>query len=349
MKLIFTLSVITASFFSVLILANNVSSTEKGSTRDKTENRVYHTLVYDGDLKKTILLDGYHRPDGTPERGDVWAWDGKKWEFIPGNGPLVRFGGAVVFDSLRKKLVLFGGLNANGPGDGKLLNDTWEWNMNNKWKQFDVPAPAARAWHAMAYDSHRDKTILFGGTTGFGKTAFEETWEWDGRHWEKIKTVSGPEGLCDFAMVYDRWRGKTILFGGQNIKADEDAGRKDSGETWEWNGASWKKLTDKGPSPRVQHRMVFDNKTGIILLYGGSCKKSDAGGFTAMDDMWMWDGKQWTEIKYNGASPGKRYMHAMAYDEARNRTILYGGGNGEIIFGDTWEWDGKRWKKVADQ
>src|SRR5262245_29955253 len=91
----------------------------------KPEKRVYHTLIYHDELKKTVLLDGYHRPDGTPEYGDIWTWDGAEWQIIPDKGPLVRFAASAAFDTKRKKLVLFGGLNANGPGDGTILNDTW--------------------------------------------------------------------------------------------------------------------------------------------------------------------------------------------------------------------------------
>lgn len=32
----------------------------------------------------------------------------------------------------------------------------------------------------------------------------------------------------------------------------------------------------------------------------------------------------------------------MTCDEARGRTVLFGGWNGQFL-GDTWEWDGSRW------
>lgn len=38
----------------------------------------------------------------------------------------------------------------------------------------------------------------------------------------------------------------------------------------------------------------------------------------------------------------------MAHDSRRGRTVLYGGHDGEAVFGDTWEWDGARWELVDD-
>lgn len=59
-----------------------------------------------------------------------------------------------------------------------------------------------------------------------------------------------------------------------------------------------------------------------------------------------WDGKQWTQIRTVGPTPGRRDLHVMVYDAARNRTVLHG-GTGEKVLDDTWEWDGKGWLQVA--
>lgn len=43
------------------------------------------------------------------------------------------------------------------------------------------------------------------------------------------------------------------------------------------------------------------------------------------------------------ANPGPRYQHAMAYDSARQRSVIYGGYNNSAGISDTWEWDGTNW------
>jgi len=38
----------------------------------------------------------------------------------------------------------------------------------------------------------------------------------------------------------------------------------------------------------------------------------------------------------------------MAYDARRRRIVLFGGHDGDNVFGDVWEWDGVRWTLVDD-
>jgi len=45
--------------------------------------------------------------------------------------------------------------------------------------------------------------------------------------------------------------------------------------------------------------------------------------------------------------PRPRHHHAMAYDAARDRVVLFGGQADEDVFGDTWEWDGLSWTPFA--
>jgi hypothetical protein len=46
-----------------------------------------------------------------------------------------------------------------------------------------------------------------------------------------------------------------------------------------------------------------------------------------------------------------RHGHAMVYDEARRRLLLYGGQSGTFpnltVLSDTWEWDGPSWTRSS--
>jgi hypothetical protein len=72
-----------------------------------------------------------------------------------------------------------------------------------------------RFQHAMAYDSTRGVTVLFGG---FKDIVNDETWEWDGTLWTQ-RLVSGPSARRDHAMSFDAGRGVTVLFGGVTANA----------------------------------------------------------------------------------------------------------------------------------
>lgn len=88
-------------------------------------------------------------------------------------------------------------------------------------------SPSHRTRAAMAYDSHRDVIVPFGGITDAGLS--DETWEWDGTSWLQRTPSSAPTPRGDTDLAYDRVRGVTILFGG--------GGQVD--DTWEWDGQDW--------------------------------------------------------------------------------------------------------------
>jgi hypothetical protein len=56
-------------------------------------------------------------------------------------------------------------------------------------------------------------------------------------------------------------------------------------------------------------------------------------------------GKFWGQT--DTSSPGNRYGHAMAYDGARGRVVLFGGNGNSGFLGDTWEWNGASWTLMA--
>lgn len=60
------------------------------------------------------------------------------------------------------------------------------------WTQVATTGPSARFWQAMAYDSQRGRTVLFGGTST-GVDHFGDTWGWDGTTWTQV-TATGPAG-----------------------------------------------------------------------------------------------------------------------------------------------------------
>jgi hypothetical protein len=56
-----------------------------------------------------------------------------------------------------------------------------------------------------------------------------------------------------------------------------------------------------------------------------------------MSERWIWTQKE-------DIGPSPRVAHAMAYEAARERVVLFGGEDGS----NTWEWDGVAWTQVAD-
>ena len=178
-----------------------------------------------------------------------------------------------------------------------------------------IRTPAERYYSAMAFDSDRGVTVLFGGQDN--DLELGDTWEFDGNSWT-LRSTSGPDARLGAAMAYDSLRGVTVLFGGRR----ENSSRRD---TWEWDGTSWALRNEGGaglPGGRYGHSMVFDTAQGVTILFGG--RTSVFGNHYS--DTWEWDGTDWIQRSTTG--PFERGDAAMAYDPVRNVTTLYGGAKG---------------------
>ncbi|MCG3197439.1 MAG: hypothetical protein GHCLOJNM_01925 [bacterium] len=213
-----------------------------------------------------------------------------------------------------------------------------------RWKSRPgTPQPLSFGGFSMTYDSQRGRVVLFNGTDAEGTVVVSETWEWDGEKWT-LEDTDGLSRRLGAAIAYDSVRHLTTLFGGQQANAMQQPGATQA-DTRTWNGAAWTQLSPTtSPSARVGHAMVFDSSRGVAVLFGGD--DSDFLVLTAprLGDTWEWNGTNWTQ-RAPAVSPPPRFRFAMAFDSARNRTVLFGGQGENVLLGDTWEWDGTNWQQ----
>ena len=125
-----------------------------------------------------------------------------------------------------------------------------------------TPSPIARFEHAMAYDSARDRVVVFGGYYHFYPVV-GDTWEWDGSAWVERKPSTSPSARAGHAMAYDSARGRVVLFGGLSSSSEALA------DTWEWDGNTWiQRMPATSPPARHGHAMVYDSARGRLVLFG---------------------------------------------------------------------------------
>jgi hypothetical protein len=200
------------------------------------------------------------------------------------------------------------------------------------WEQESPAAsPWARTFAASAYDSSRNRVVIFGGSMSGGGADFSDTWEWDGSTWSNHSQFVGPRPSGGAAMAYDSARRVSVLFVGQTP------------DTWEWDGTTWTQPTATSPPPMIWPAMVYDSTRDRIVLFGFTYP---FGSFAATAETWEFDGSTWTQAQ-PAASPSPREGAAMAFDSTRNRAVLFGGfdtNNGRMA--DTWEWDGTNWSQM---
>ena len=305
--------------------------------------------------------------------GTVPATESATWTRVDAPAsptPNPRYLQAAAFDETRQVLVMFGGLSGlnNDYGYPVMFQDLWEWNpATGSWSN-RIPAgskPSPRSGASMVFDSARNKFIIFGGHASTGYS-LEDTWEWDpttGAFTDRTSSGPRPSGRSQHSMVFEKSKGKVLLFGGVLSDAADaiwpenfsyDPGQPTQpvaiafSDTWEWNPSTggWSQLTlTTAPSARYDSALVWDSKRSRAVLFGGMQKgQADVEVYgIPKQDTWEWDPAKpgWTERTADGSKPSARWGHTMAYDPGRGMTVLVGGKDFETYLGlaDVWEWD----------
>jgi len=161
--------------------------------------------------------------------------------------------------------------------------------------------PGPRAGHAMAYDSDRAVTVLFGGSAGLSATGHEspldnETWEYVDGIWSQLPGDT-PTLRFGHALAYDSRRKKIVMLGGCCGALANDTDEYTA-------GAGWTSLLDGGLPPRYGHAMVYDTRRGVMVAYGGVPANTGLGAY---DDTWELDvctrppdAVRWVDFAYTG-------------------------------------------------
>jgi hypothetical protein len=104
------------------------------------------------------------------------------------------------------------------------------------------------------------------------------------------------------------------------------------------------------PPGRTDAALTYDSGRSVAVLFGGTTSWSETTGWKSVADTWEWDGADWTEMR-PAQHPSPRYAAGLAYDPARQVSVLFGGmgadeSNQPVFYADTWEWDGRDWSQI---
>jgi hypothetical protein len=156
--------------------------------------RHLHATIYDPVHKVTLVFSGWPGTEGG-WKADLWQWDGNTWTdltpaVLPAAWPAPRSNANFVWDSVRQRALLFGGMtDPPGGGDSVSNADLWEWD-GSTWTNLTpatlgVDWPLKRNGAAAGYDPVRGVMLLFGGRVSDrrapGLESANDLWEWDSR------------------------------------------------------------------------------------------------------------------------------------------------------------------------
>lgn len=267
-------------------------------------------IAYDEWRRRTVLVTGT----------DTWEWDGCRWEVVSRNGPPERGSGAMVYDPIGRRVLLFGGYSGSS-----VRSDLWSWN-GASWQLLNDGVVPGRGDFAMCFDRDRNRLVVHGGYNR--SFLMQDTCEWDAATNTWTRFATGPIGnLYAHRMVYDEVRHRAVLHGGFYYY--------NRGDTWTWDGASWTRIVSGGPA-RYVFCMAFDRLRGEVVMHGGTtcCYEVE------YTQTWRLRGGSWQLCRDDG--PPRGYTN-MAYDALRDTLVFTGGLGpspaGRTVLNETWEMD----------
>ena len=287
--------------------------------------------------------------DWGPQFGACTApgWKGEKWEFTDAAG------------GTRPNWMVYGTFSLGHAYDYDPDTKTFLFFAKGKTFRYD---PAARSWtdlkpkggpggedsnsggvllwSSMCYDREHKRFVLFGGgnvqtgtetDTGRGDAG---TWVYSPQEnkWTDLELAKQPPQRANSQLVYDPIAKKIVLFGGDQL-------HQQIADTWTFDlqKRDWVEVkTERCPTPRAGHAMLWLPKAKKILLLGGYTYTSETGYVASMFkplplEAWVfdtatskWDLLQRFEPKQGPQPPNVGFLHA-AVDE---NDVVVTTGNG---------------------
>jgi hypothetical protein len=158
--------------------------------------------------------------------------------------------------------------------------------------------------------------------------------------WLQKAPATSPTARMSAGMTFSPINSGILLFGG--------AAPLINNQTWVYDGVDWTLQTPAAsPTARFGHQLVYDSLRGVVVLYGGLASAISIP--PPASDTWEWNGANWTQITPT-ANAGARYRYAACFDPIRNRTVMFGGTNTQLLappLGTTWEYNGTTWTQVT--
>jgi hypothetical protein len=302
--------------------------------------RYLHAAVYDPVRDRMVVFGGYSTRDLV---NDVWVLSlagTPEWSQLSpaGTPPSARHLLSAIYDPVRDRIVLFGGLDrAIG-----YLDDVWALSLGAipSWSRI-VPTgtgPSARARHSAVYDPVGDRMIVFGGYhagyRGAGAGPLNDTWAMslsDPPAWTPLSPAGpAPSARYDQSAVYDPPRDRILVFGGFD-------GKSPLNDAWSLSlrgRAHWRPLNATGslPTPRLEHSAIFDPAGDRMVVFSGLADGN-------VSDTWslsLGGRNVWTRINAQ-FEPSVRWGHSAIYDPARARMVVFGGTvDGYRLVSEVW-------------
>jgi hypothetical protein len=316
-----------------LSLGASPAWTQLAPTGSPPPSRSGHSAIYDPVRDRMVVFGGQ---SGLTYRNDAWALalaGTPAWSNVAPSGgpPDPRARHSAIYDSVRDRLVVFGGVNSTG-----LWGDLWSLSFGGT-PTWTLLAPAGTPPPPLAgskaiYDVTRDRMVLFGGDDGSGEPP-GTTWAlpFAASAWAQLSPSGNiPAGRYDHVAVLDTAGDRMLVFGGL---ADQPTNALLSLTLS--GGTAWTTLAPLGgpAPPRTDHAAAYDAARDRMIVFGGQ------GTNGLLQDAWalVLGAQTWVNLNPSGTKPDARDGHLMVYDSTHDRMLVFGGSDvGNNQLNDVW-------------
>jgi hypothetical protein len=251
-----------------LALIGSTGWTRLTPTGTPPSARSAQSAIYDPVRDRMVVFGGL----GASRLNDVWALSlvgTPAWTQLTPTGapPSARSAHSAIYDPVRDRMIVFGGL------DGAALNDVWALALGNvpSWTQLTPSGapPSGRSGHSAIYDSGRDRMVVFGGTGSSG--LLSDTWSLSlagTPSWTQLAPSGAPPSArANQTAIYDPLRSRMVVFGGRDAIFEQN-------DAWSLSMAgspTWMQLAPAGllPIPRARHSAIYDSGQDRMVIFGG--------------------------------------------------------------------------------
>ncbi len=298
---------------------------------DAPEARLDGALASDDEGRRVFLFGGR---SASGFLNDLWVLDldRKAWtEIRASEAPSPRSGHSLSYDARRKRLILFGGYQADSFGKAQFPKELWTYSPEEGWsRKFFKEGPAGRAWHTTAVGP--EDLVLFGGYAPSPLYHQNDLWALDleSLEFRRLATDGGPRMTGRAGLLLSP-SGREIWFAGRDgIPQPQRAGY--------WQLAveqdRWSFITRKQMDPPRNFDLALaDPREGFLILLRGPQEERH-------DDWKVWTFQPHHECFGSGGSEdGAWAFQGLACTTEPSRPgsfICHGGARAERISAETW-------------